>query len=121
MRLEFLSSTPPTATEGSGTWVAIDGVLRGLARLGHVAALRPLRARSGVHTLDRWRYNRALVRTPPTADVVVGVDLDGFLWAAHRAPGTRYAVMLKGNIADELRNERGRLRALLTLQAPCRF
>src|SRR5439155_7811249 len=30
VRFEFLSSTPPSPTEGSGTWVAIDGVLRGL-------------------------------------------------------------------------------------------
>jgi glycosyltransferase involved in cell wall biosynthesis len=117
VRFEFLSSTPPSATEGSGTWVAIDGVLRGLARLGHLAALRPLGARSGIHTLDRWRYNRAVVRRPPTADVVIGVDLDGFLWARRRPRAIRYAVMLKGIIADELRNERGLVRALLALQA----
>jgi glycosyltransferase involved in cell wall biosynthesis len=117
VRLEFLSSTPPSPTEGSGTWVAIDGVIRGLARLGHAAALRPLRARSGFHTLDRWRYNRELVRMPPRADVVIGVDLDGFLWAPRRSPRMPYAVMLKGIIADELRNERGLVRALLALQA----
>lgn len=117
MRLEFLSSTPPSPTEGSGTWVAIDGVMRGLARLGHTAELRPLRARSGLHTLDRWRYNRELVRMPPRADVVIGVDLDGFLWAPRRSPRMPYAVMLKGIIADELRNERGVVRVLLTLQA----
>lgn len=117
MRLEFLSSTPPSPLEGSGTWVAIDGTMRGLAALGHFATLRPLGARSGFHTFDRWRYNRALLRTPPRADVVIGVDLDGFLWARRRPPRARYAVMLKGIIADELRNERGLVRALLALQA----
>ncbi|HEY7520153.1 MAG TPA: glycosyltransferase family 4 protein [Methylomirabilota bacterium] len=117
MRLEFLSSTPPSPAEGSGTWVAIDGVLRGLAIAGHAARLRPLRARSGFHTLDRWRYNREVVRRPPEADVVIGVDLDGFLWAERRSPRLPYAVMLKGIIADELRNERGLVRALLALQA----
>ena len=117
MRFEFLSSTPPSPTEGSGTWVAIDGVLRGLERLGHTAVLRPLRRRSSVHTLDRWRYNREVARRPPTADVVVGVDLDGFLWAPRRPPRVRYAVMLKGIIADELRNEHGVVKALLALQA----
>ena len=117
MRLDFLSSTPPSPTEGSGTWVAIDGVMRGLVRLGHSAVLRPLARRSGFHTFDRWRYNRALLRTPPRADVVIGVDLDGFLWAPRRTPRMPYAVMLKGIIADELRNERGLVRALLTLQA----
>jgi glycosyltransferase involved in cell wall biosynthesis len=117
VRLEFLSSTPPRPTEGSGTWVALDGVMRGLARLGHTAALRPLRSRSGFHTFDRWRYNRQLVHTPPRADVVIGVDLDGFLWAPRRSPRMPYAVMLKGIIADELRNERGLVRVLLALQA----
>jgi glycosyltransferase involved in cell wall biosynthesis len=117
VRFEFLSSTPPSPTEGSGTWVAIDGVLRGLGRLGHTATLRPLSARSGFHTFDRWRYNRDVVRRPPAADVVIGVDLDGFLWASRRPPGVRYAVMLKGIIADELRNERGLVRALLAIQA----
>ena len=117
MRFEFLSSTPPSPTEGSGTWVAIDGVVRGLERLGHTAALRPITSRTGFHTLDRWRYNRALARTPPTADVVIGVDLDGYHWARRRPRTVRYAVMLKGIIADELRNERGLVRALLRLQA----
>jgi glycosyltransferase involved in cell wall biosynthesis len=115
--LEFLSSTPPSPTEGSGTWVAIDGVIRGLQRLGHTAGLRPIGARTGVHTFDRWRYNRALRRRPPDADVVIGVDLDGYRWARRRPAGVRYAVMLKGIIADELANERGLVRALLTLQA----
>lgn len=117
MRFEFLSSTPPSPTEGSGTWVAIDGVMRGLERLGHVARLRPIGPRTGFHTFDRWRYNRALLRRPPEADVVIGVDLDGYRWARRRGPRVRYAVMLKGIIADELVNERGLVRALLTLQA----
>lgn len=116
MRLEFLSSTPPTATEGSGTWVAIDSLRRGLERLGHAVAVRGLQTRTGFHTLDRYRYNRAVVGRPPEADLVVGVDLDGFLWAARRG-ATRYVVTLKGIIADELRNERGVVRALLALQA----
>jgi glycosyltransferase involved in cell wall biosynthesis len=117
VRFEFLSSTPPSPTEGSGTWVAIDGVLRGLERLGHSAVLRPITSRTGFHTLDRWRYNRAVARNPPTADVVIGVDLDGYHWARRRPHDVRYGVMLKGIIADELRNERGLVRALLTLQA----
>jgi glycosyltransferase involved in cell wall biosynthesis len=117
VRFEFLSSTPPSPTEGSGTWVAIDGVVRGLQRHGHIARLRPLGRRTRFHTLDRLRYNRAVRRRPPDADVVVGVDLDGFLWARRRPPATRYVVMLKGIIADELANERGLTRAMLAVQA----
>ena len=116
MRFEFLSSTPPSPTEGSGTFVALDGLARGLARLGHDVAVRPLGRRTGVHTLDRWLYNARVARRPPDADVTVGVDLDGFLWARRRGRA-RFVVMLKGIIADEARNERGLVRALLGVQA----
>jgi glycosyltransferase involved in cell wall biosynthesis len=121
VRFEFLSSTPPTPTEGSGTWVAIDGLLRGLERLGHAVTFRLIRTRTGFHTLDRWLYNAGVAASPPAADVVVGVDLDGFLWARRRrtAGGARprFVVCLKGIIADELRNEQGLVRALLRVQA----
>ena len=133
MRFEVLSSTPFNPTEGSGTWVAIDGLVRGLERLGHVVTCRPLGPRTGFHTLDRWLYNARVAASPPAADVVIGVDLDGFLWARRRrgapASGTaagrpphargpaRFVVALKGIIADELQNERGLVRALLGVQA----
>ena len=123
MRFEVLSSTPASPTEGSGTWVAINGLVRGLERLGHVVTPRALGWRTGFHTLDRWLYNVRVAAQPPDADVVIGVDLDGFLWARRRrrAPGradaARFVVALKGIIADELRNERGAVRALLGVQA----
>jgi glycosyltransferase involved in cell wall biosynthesis len=43
------------------------------------------------------------------------VDLDGFLWARRRR--LPFVVSLKGVIADELKNERGLTRALLSIQA----
>jgi glycosyltransferase involved in cell wall biosynthesis len=46
---------------------------------------------------------------------VLGVDLDGFMWARRRA--LPFVASLKGIIADELRNERGWVRVLLSLQA----
>jgi len=45
----------------------------------------------------------------------VGFDLDGFLWARRRA--LPFVASLKGIVADELRNERGWVRALLGVQA----
>jgi len=122
VRFEVLSSTPFNPTEGSGTWVAIDGLVRGLERLGHIVTCRPLGRRTGFHTLDRWLYNARITGAPPAADVVIGVDLDGFLWARRRATRDgrarpRFVVALKGIIADELRNERGLVRALLGVQA----
>jgi glycosyltransferase involved in cell wall biosynthesis len=116
VRFELLTSTPLSATEGSGTFVAIDGLVRGLERLGHIVRVRPLTARSGFHTFDRWLYNARVALAPPTADVVVGVDLDGFIWAGQ--PRTaRFVVALKGIVADELKNERGVVRTLLQVQA----
>ncbi len=92
--------------------------MRGLRALGHTVDFRPLGRRTGFHTLDRWLYNAAVVAEPPRADVVLGVDLDGFLWARRRRGGARtFVVALKGIIADELQNERGVVRALLGLQA----
>jgi glycosyltransferase involved in cell wall biosynthesis len=116
VRLAFLTSTPLSPTEGSGTFVALDGLARGLRGRGHDVSVRPLRLRTRFHTLDRWLYNAATALSPPDADVVVGVDLDGFLWARRR-PRPPFVVMLKGVIADELRNERGWVRTLLTVQA----
>ncbi|HEX7786538.1 MAG TPA: glycosyltransferase family 4 protein [Methylomirabilota bacterium] len=96
--------------------MGIAGLAQGLAQLGHQVSLRPLGRRTGFHTLDRWVYNAGVVLRPPRdTDLVLGVDLDGFLWARHRA--LPFVASLKGIIADELRNERGRVRTLLTLQA----
>jgi len=111
-----LSSTPLNPLEGSGTFVGIDGLRRGLTRLGHTFELRPLRLRTGFHTLDRWLYNATVALRPPRGvDLVYGVDLDGFLWARRRR--VPFVVSLKGIIADELKNERGWVRALLAIQA----
>jgi phosphatidyl-myo-inositol dimannoside synthase len=98
--------------------VALDGLARGLTALGHQVDFRPLRRRSGFHTFDRWLYNATVSMDPPRTDVVLGVDLDGFLWSRRRRGGARsYVVALKGIIADELQNERGIVRALLGIQA----
>jgi glycosyltransferase involved in cell wall biosynthesis len=115
VRFAVLTSTPLTPTEGSGTFVALDGLVRGLRARGHPVEVRPLRWRSGFHTLDRFRYNVGVWLRPPRADVVVGVDLDGFLWARRRR--VPFLVALKGIIADERRNERGWVRVLLGIQA----
>ncbi len=115
MRLAFFSSTPASPVEGSGTFVALHGLRRGLAALGHDVSFRPLSLRTRFHTLDRLLYNAQVALTRPRADLVVGVDLDGFLWARRRRE--RFVVALKGVIADELRNERGLTRALLSVQA----
>jgi glycosyltransferase involved in cell wall biosynthesis len=117
MRFAVLCSTPASPTEGSGTFVALDGLIRGLTQLGQDVDFRHLGFRTGFHTLDRWLYNAGAVVRPPRADVVLGVDLDGFLWARRRRAAVPFVVALKGIIADELRNERGWVRTLLGVQA----
>jgi phosphatidylinositol alpha-1,6-mannosyltransferase len=102
--------------EGSGTFVGIAGIARGLAVLGHEVLMRPLGRRTRFHTLDRWFYNLGVALRPPLGvDLVMGVDLDGFLWARHRV--IPFVASLKGIIADELKNERGWVRVLLAAQA----
>jgi len=96
--------------------VGIAGLARGLVELGHAVDFRRLRWRTGFHTLDRWLYNAGLVLSPPAGvDVVMGLDLDGFLWARRRR--LPFVASLKGIIADELTNERGWVRRLLQVQA----
>jgi glycosyltransferase involved in cell wall biosynthesis len=96
--------------------VATAGLVRGLSDLGVTVTVRPLGARTGFHTFDRWRYNAAVALAPPDADVVIGIDLDGFLWARRRRR-PRFIVSLKGVIGDELTHERGWVRTLLSVQA----
>jgi len=115
VRFAFLTSTPLSATEGSGTFVGIDTLAAGLRAAGHEVRIRPLTFRTGFHTLDRCLYNVGAALSPPSADIVVGFDLDGFLWARRRK--ARFVASLKGIIADELQHERGVVRGLLSLQA----
>ncbi|HTY77068.1 MAG TPA: glycosyltransferase family 4 protein [Candidatus Bathyarchaeia archaeon] len=90
---------------------------RGLESLGHRLEVRPLGVRTGFHTFDRWLYNAEVALRPPRdVDLVYGVDLDGFLFG-RRSRRPPLVVSLKGIIADELRNERGLTRALLSVQA----
>jgi glycosyltransferase involved in cell wall biosynthesis len=116
MRVVVLSSTPASPTEGSGTFVATAGLMHGLRALGADVEMRSLGARTGFHTLDRFRYNAAVALAPPAADAVLGIDLDGFLWA-RRGHRPRFVVSLKGVIADEMTHERGVVRGLLGIQA----
>jgi glycosyltransferase involved in cell wall biosynthesis len=96
--------------------VGIAGLARGLTELGHRVDIRSLGRRTGFHTLDRFVYNANLALRPPRdADLALGLDLDGFLWARRRH--LPFVVALKGIIADELKNERGWVRRLLAVQA----
>ena len=116
-RLAFVTSTPLTVSEGSGTYVGIRELARHLeARRVRVATYAPT-FWSPSFTLKRLLFNLAIARRLRIArhDWVVGFDMDGFHYV--RRPVAPYVASLKGVSADELQNERGVGRVMLGVQA----
>src|SRR5512132_2989929 len=115
--LAFVTSTPLSVAEGSGTYVGIRELARSLEeRQVRITTYAPT-FWSPSYTLRRLLFN---VRVAPRLrvgrhDWVVGFDLDGFHYG--RRPVAPYVASIKGVIADELRNERGVVRLMLTMQA----
>lgn len=108
-RLLFVSATPASVRQGSGTYVGISVLRQALLKLGHeVTLIAPRRA------LGTWRrlwFNLHLRRLR-TGATVVGFDLDGlFLGGAHSIAS------IKGVLAEESCHERGWSRLSLGLQA----
>ncbi len=115
MKIAFINSWYAAPAKGSGTTVAIRGLARGLAALGHqVEVLRPP---CGGRLLKRLWFNITLPGqlAGHGYDAVIGFDWDGFLYRP--PPGRPYTVGLKGILADELRHERGLTRLALWLQS----
>jgi glycosyltransferase involved in cell wall biosynthesis len=116
-RLAFVTSTPLSVAGGSGTFVGIRELSRALDRRGLSVTVHAPQFRCPSYTLKRLAFNG--LATPRLRaggyDWVVGFDLDGFHYG--RRPTAPYVASIKGVIADELRNERGLVRALLALQA----
>ena len=78
------------------------------------STVRPLGRRTGFHTLDRWLYN---ARRRAGAARATSTSWSGWISTAFSGRGAGavpFVASLKGIIADELRNERGWVRALLT-------
>ncbi|MCS6802236.1 MAG: glycosyltransferase family 4 protein [Chloroflexota bacterium] len=115
MRIGIVTSAP---AEGllSGTAAAVAGLRGGLVALGHeVVTLRPQGPPRGSLLVHRLLFNLALSRALATlsTDLLVGVGLDGFLWARRQrlAP---YVVLLRELVADRFN---GGSRFLRSLQA----
>ncbi len=119
LRILFLDSWLRDRSRGSGSAVAIAGLVRGLESLGHeITVLRPDRVFPSLD-LSRLLYNAGLDRRMAgrDPDLVVGFDFDGGLLR----PGairSRYVVALKGVMADEARFEIGLDRLRFRLLAP---
>jgi glycosyltransferase involved in cell wall biosynthesis len=116
-RLIFVTGTPATVAEGSGTWVGISVLRDAIVALGHDVTIVAPSSRSGRKAaLTRILFNvrirneLRLLR----ADVVIGFDLDGVF--APRS-GCRHVAAIKGVLADEARYEHGASRIALAIQA----
>lgn len=118
-RLAFVTSTPLSVAGGSGTFIGIHQLARSLGDRGIRVKVHAPTFWSPSFTAKRLLFN--LLVTPRlrrgSYDWVVGFDLDGFHYG--RTKVAPYVASIKGVIADELRNERGLVRAMLEIQAAC--
>jgi glycosyltransferase involved in cell wall biosynthesis len=114
--LIFLTSTPPSIAEGSGTWVGISVLRNAILAMGHEVTLMAPSSSAGKTTLSRIFFNlraRSCLRQVK-ADALIGFDLDGVFV---RSAKLLHVAAVKGVLADEARFEHGRSRLALTLQA----
>lgn len=116
-RLAFVTSTPLSIGRGSGTYV-------GIRQLGQALEARTIQVEmhaptwwSPAYTAKRLLFNLMVAGRLRRGqyDWIVGFDLDGFHYGRRKV--TPYVASIKGVIADELRNERGLVRARLRIQA----
>jgi glycosyltransferase involved in cell wall biosynthesis len=113
LRIRFLTSTPLNIDRGSGTYVGIDVLARGLRELGHEIEWETPRYHLPIYTFERIAFNRAL-RRRRGFDFTVGFDMDGYR-IANCSPS--HIAALKGVIADEVRFEAGLTRVTMAMQA----
>jgi len=116
LRAAFITSTPLSVREGSGTFVGIATLADALRAMGvRVDVIAPSK-QPPIFTAGRLLFNASLARRRwDDYDVTVGFDLDGYRIAG-QTPRPHIAA-IKGVIADEMRFERGLTRATMALQA----
>ena len=115
MRPLLITTEPADVRAGSGTAVAVRGLMGALATQGvHLAVRRAPSSRLG-HTVTRARERRRPGAIGPLYDVVLGINGDG-LEAARRA-GLPFVALPKALYAAVLRHEYGTTRRLLARHA----
>lgn len=118
MRIAMVTATPRSVREGSGTFVALETLTRGLETLGHrVDLVAPERGPGRLgYTLHRFRFNHSLrAALVAPADLVVGWDMDGYRLAGHLS--CPFITYVHGQLADEARFERRLVALSMRLQA----
>jgi glycosyltransferase involved in cell wall biosynthesis len=115
-RLAFITAIPQSVHRGSGCYVGIGTLARGIAALDNEVELIAPSVRFGAQLLDQYLFNQSLrFRRAWNYDMIVGFDLDGFAIAPH--PRVPHIANIKGVLADAVPFERGATRAAMALQA----
>lgn len=115
MNFLFVTGTPASVAEGSGTWTGITTLATALRRLGHGVTLHALKPGPGRYHARRLAFNGALRKLDLSPfDAVVGFDMDGHTIAGS---GPLHVASIKGVIADEARFEKGATRRMMLAQS----
>lgn len=117
-RYAFVTATPLDPVKGSGTAVAIMGLLSALDNKGkNIGLITPTYLPLSPGLVRYWfNLHVPSVLTKLEVDAIVGFDCDGYRYARSKRKH-RYVAYLHGVIADELENERGLIQWRLKKQA----
>ncbi len=115
MKLQFITAIPLDVRRGSGCFVGIQTLARGIQALGGEVELITPKIHLPVFTIERILFNEQMRFKQFSADAIVGFDLDGYGLAGGR--GIPHIAAIKGVLGDAVRFESGFTRASMALQA----
>ncbi len=114
-RLHFITAIPLDVRRGSGCFVGIQTLARGIRALGGEVEWITPTVHLPVFVAERILFNAQLRRRSFNGDATVGFDLDGYNLQGRR--GAPHVAAIKGVLADAVRFEHGFTRASMALQA----
>ncbi len=116
MRFQFITAIPQNVQRGSGCFVGIQTLTKGLRALDDVEVdLTVPQINVSPFSLERVIFNESLSPLQFTADYVVGFDLDGYRVAGKTKPP--YIAAIKGVLGDAVPFESGLTRLSMAFQA----
>ena len=116
MPFQFITAIPLNVSEGSGCFVGIDTLAKGIRILGGEVNFVTPGFRFPVYAVKRTVFNHMLrYREFSHCDTIVGFDADGYSIAGRRS--SQHVASIKGVIADVLPYETGPTRVSLAYQA----
>jgi glycosyltransferase involved in cell wall biosynthesis len=115
-RFQFITAIPLDVRKGSGCFMGITTLAKGIRALGGAVDLVTPRFHLPVYAAGRILFNENLRYRPfSSSDTIVGFDADGYSIAGrHRS---RHIAAIKGVIADVLPYETGPTRVSMAFQA----